>query len=361
MENIGINKRDIALDVTKGLAITLVVFIHVVQSYVGNWSALTHIWYWEADHYFIMPLFIFISGYLALSKPDFKMIQRRSQQLIPPYIVWSIILYFFSSFVSFGFLIRSNLIKTLLYDIWTLNPSSIWFLPALLGLCFILYLTRGKPWAMLIAILAIYGLSQIPWPTAINNIHIPKTTWFSTLAWFMPFFTGGYFISKYREKLHRLRFAKWFCLVAFPVFFLLGRNLIDNASLFSWPGIFATRGEMITGFYMFSMALLGTGMAFSLADLLARVVVIRRPLQYLGGITLGIYCSHPLFLTLGIGSGIVRILLTTLVAISLSIPLIWVLQRSRITNYLFLGGGQKLFSRKIITQETPAPTTAIKG
>jgi fucose 4-O-acetylase-like acetyltransferase len=360
VENIG-KKRDVALDVAKGLAITLVVFFHVLETHVNDWSATTQLWYWAAPNYFALPLFLFISGYLVHHRPDFKSIQRRTQQLMIPYVVWSIVLFFCSSFIATGFLVHGNLFKTILYDFWTLTTSSLWFLPAILVLYLIIYFTRGKPWGLLIALFATYGLSQTPWPSTIGNINIPGTIWFITLAWFLPFFAAGYLISKYRDKLHSFRFIKWFCLIAFPVIFILGWKLNNSFVIFGWPDIFASRWDIVIAFYNFGMGMLGIGLSFALASLFTRVAVIRRPFQYLGGITLGIYCSHALFRTLGFGSGAMRVLLTTIIALTLSAALIWLLHRSRVTSFLFLGSGQKLFSRKkIITQDKPAPSTALK-
>jgi fucose 4-O-acetylase-like acetyltransferase len=361
MNNISV-KRDVALDVAKGIAIILVVLFHVMEFSSGDWSAFSRTWYGAFLYHSNMELFIFISGYLAyITKLDIKMIQHRSLQLIPPYLMWSIILFFCSSFIDTGFMLRSNLIKTILYGIWTLDLSSLWFLPLILGLCLILFLTRGKPWGVLVALLAVYGLSQIPWPNAIGNIHIPETAWFSMLAWFLPFFAGGYFISKYREKLHSLRYFKWFCLAAFPVVFVLGGQLNYNFFKFSWPDVSAPGWVIHTDFYEFGITVLFIGMAFAVAAFFARVSTIRRPFQYLGGITLGIYCSHALFRTIGIGSGILRGFLATLSVLLLSTALVWILQRTRVTNFLFLGGGQKVFSqKKIITPDKSAPATALK-
>jgi fucose 4-O-acetylase-like acetyltransferase len=352
-------KRDIALDVAKGLAIILIVYFHVLETYVGDWQTTTQLWYWAAPNHFALPLFVFISGYLV-HKLEFKQITHRAQQLMIPYLVWSIVLFFFTSFIATGFLVHGNLFKTLLYDFWTLTTSSLWFLPALLVLYIIVYMTRGKLWVVLLAISVMYGLSQIPWPTSIGNVHIPETAWFLTLAWFLPFFAAGYFISKYREKLHALGFVKWFCLVAFPVLFILGGKLSYTTSTFGWPNIFATKWDIAARFFAFGMGFLGIGMVFAVSSILAKLSVIRWPFQFLGKITLGIYCSHALFRTIGIGSGIPRVLLTILITLLITATLVWLLQRTRITNFLFLGVGQKPKPRKIETEGKTSPAFKFK-
>ncbi|MFA5309356.1 MAG: acyltransferase family protein [Dehalococcoidales bacterium] len=339
-------KRDVSLDVARGMAIALVVFLHVFESYTYDWPTVTHNWYWVGIHQFAMPLFIFISGYLAYAKLDLKMIQRRAWQLLPPYLVWSIIYYFVFSYVIQLFHLRSNLFKNLAYDIWTLNPSSFWFFPVLLALCVILYLTRGKLWLTLLTLLGFYGLSQVPWPGSVGGIHIPDTHWFSALAWFLPFFALGYFIAKYKEKLYRLRYIKWACLAAFPVFFILAGNLNYNELIHSWASVSMSGWYIGAGFYMFGMGLVGIGAALAVSDLIARVAGVRWVFQYLGAISLGVFCTHSLFRTIGFGSGLGRVFLTTLIDLVLSAALVWVLQKSRITNFLLLGGGLKSLQRK---------------
>lgn len=353
-----VSKRNIALDVTKGLAIILVVFGHALETNVVDWQKVSHLWYFAAIHHFHMALFMFISGYLAYSKLDGKFLQRRFLQLIPTYIIWTIVFYFV--FAITGFPPRNgNLIWTLLWYTWTLNTSGLWFLLAIFALYILFYLVRGNIWGILGIILLAYTLSQLPWLTA--RLHISSTSWFDKIAWFMPFFAGGYFISKYRDKLHSLGFIKWFCLVAFPVFFWLGKDLNYSLPLLSWPdyAVFL-KPPFISAFYVFWMALLGIGMAFAVADLLVRVVAVRRGLQYLGSITLGIYCAHGFFRTLGVGNGIVKILTVTVVALLLSTALVWLLQRSRITNFIFLGDAQKLVSRRIPKQVSPPAIKVIK-
>jgi hypothetical protein len=163
----------------------------------------------------------------------------------------------------------------------------------------------------------------------------------------MPFFACGYFVSQYKDKLRRLSFLRWIALVAFPIFFIIGGDLNYSTPLYSWPDYtFFTRGDLVFAFYRLWMALLGIGMTFAVVDLLVRVAVMRRVLCHLGGITLGIYCAHSLWRNIGIGTGIEWISSGTLVALLLSVALIWVLQRAWVTDYLFLGGAQRLVPRK---------------
>jgi fucose 4-O-acetylase-like acetyltransferase len=349
MENNG-TKRNVVLDVVKGMAIILVVFGHAEETAYGADPTMIDSWYypavhmvWAATHHFHMAVFIFISGYLAYSKLDTKFMQRRFLQLIPGFLTWTIVFYFTFSILDFP-PIQSNPFKTLWFYTWTLDNSGFWFLLALFALYSLTYLVKRNLWGILGIIIAAYFLSQVPWPQSLSSLS--QTHWFQRVAWFMPFFAGGYFISKYQVKLRSLGFIKWFCLVAFPVVGWLGQRLNYTLPLYSWPDYTVyLKMDFVSGFFIFFMALLGIGMIFAVAELLAKIGAFRRPLQYLGSITLGIYCAHSLFRTIGVGNGVVKILSVTVVATLLSAALVWLLQRFKITDYLFLGGAQNLVSR----------------
>jgi fucose 4-O-acetylase-like acetyltransferase len=334
--------RSIVLDATKGLAIILVVYGHAIERNIANWP---NVWYWAAIHHFHMPLFMFISGYLAYGRLGSKWLGRRFLQLMIPYCAWHVILYYWSTFSFSGlrgiYPTQGGLIKSLISSTASLNASGLWFLPALFALCVLIYLAKGKPLVILIITVITYIISQLSVPAFLSNSM-------SRIAWFMPFFACGYFISQYKASLRPLSFAKWAALVAFPLCFILGGSLNYTTPLYTWPDytVFA-EGNIVFGFYRFAMALLGIGMTFTAIVLLMKVMTIRRILCYLGLITIGIYPAHSLWMKVGIGSGTLTALLVTIIALLLSIVIVKIFQRFWITDYLFLGGAQKLVPREV--------------
>ena len=349
--------RNIILDCVKGVAIVLVVFGHEIETYF-HWHSVSGsargLWYWAAIHHFHMALFIFISGYLAFGKLDFKYLQRRSLQLIPAFILWSIVLYYCSTFWFTGlrdvYPVKTSLIYSLPYCLWSLDLSGLWFLPLLLALYFIAYAGRRHLSIVFGIILLSYMISQLPWPSwSVFNHQLTKPEWFSRIAWFMPIFVSGYLVSKYKDRLRKISFIKWFALIAFPVFLILGGELNYTTPLYSWPvyTVF-THGDMVFAFYGLLMTFLGIGMVFAIVSLIARVSYLWRPWAYLGQITLGIYCGSNLCRNIGIFTGIWWMISATLISILFSVALIWLLQRFRITDYIFLGGAQKLVPRETL-------------
>lgn len=352
MSDIKIRDRNLVLDAAKGIAIVLVVFGHEISTYTQDWQVTSRLWYWSALHHFHMALFFFICGYIAYGAVNTKWVKRRLAQLVPVYILWSIVLYYCSTLWFTGlrevYPTQGGLIKSLLYCTWSQDTSGLWFLPLLIALCILTYLTRSNIVIMFgIAVIA-YVASQIALLSpGLLGYFASKTAWFSHLAWFIPFYISGYLISRYKEKLLKLYSIKWFALIAFPIIFIFAGELNYTTPLYSWPdfSIF-TNGNFVFGFYRLLMVFLGIGMVFAVVKLLMLITITKRIFVHLGTITLGIYCASSLARNIGIGTGILWIVSATLVSLVVSSILIWALKKLKITNYLFLGGAQELVGRK---------------
>ena len=333
--------RNAVLDAAKGVAIILVVFGHAIER---NMVDPTNLWYWTAIHHFHMELFMLISGYLAYGKLDSKWLSRRFLQLIPTYIAWSFVLYYWSAFPFSGlggiYPTNGGPIISLLKITASLNLSGLWFLPALFALCTMMFIIKGKPLPILAITAVAYVISQSPMPQGFRFLNSSM----SRIAWFMPFYAFGYFIAQYKNELYSYSFLKYIALVAFPVLFILGDHSWNhNYPIYSWGNYtILASGDIAFFFYRFIMSILGIGMTFALLELFLKVVAVRRILCYFGFITLGIYPAHLLWLKIGIGSGITMVISATLISLLLSVALIWLFQRVRITEYLLLGGAQKL-------------------
>lgn len=81
-------KRIEALDIAKGLAIFLVVWMHCIQ-YIGNSSFDNQLY--SIVYSFHMPLFLLISGYLfykSLGKDFRTTIKKRAVRLLVPNLLW---------------------------------------------------------------------------------------------------------------------------------------------------------------------------------------------------------------------------------------------------------------------------------
>lgn len=115
------------LDVLKGIGICLVVFAHLNL----NEELIKFI------HYFTIPLFFFVSGFVFKPKNNFEFIRDKFKRILLPFYVFStitFIIYYFTHFPDAGSAIKDFLIGTLLgiasedYLSWNV---ALWFLPSL--------------------------------------------------------------------------------------------------------------------------------------------------------------------------------------------------------------------------------------
>ncbi len=353
----GGKKRIVSLDIARALVIIFVVLGHSIETVINNYEQVTHTWYWLFAHFFNIPVFLFVSGFLTFGKLGGRTIPRRFLQLMIPFVIWTMVFYFWSTHVIHGFPVRSDVFKTVLFYTWTMDMSGLWFFPLLFALTLLVYLVRSKPWAILGIIAAAYLLDQVPWTQA---LHLPQTHWLNMIAWYMPFFAGGYFIAKYKDKLASFGWVKWACLAIFPaLFFASGGLKYVLEPTGGWPAYtqFASPRVAAAIFYIFGMGLLGSGMILAVSDLLARTAVTRNTLIFVGAMTLGIYADHSLLRTFYLGSGAIAMVSGFVISMAGAVIMTWLLQKTTITNDIFLGGlGRFIHSRPRATLKPAVET-----
>jgi len=324
--------RNLTLDLIKGCAIVLVILGHSIQENISNYWLM---WYYHAIYALHMPLFMFISGYLAYGKLDFRWLSRRFLQLMTPYVSWHFILYYWSTFKFSGLQTfypnEGGVLGSLLH--MTIYATGLWFFLILFLLFCLLYLTRGNRFALFsITLLAVTIMVIIPEIPRLEPMLNGNLRAIGKVIWFMPFLASGYLASMYKEKIMKLESLKWILLVAFPILFWIIGN--EKYTLSVYPTIII---------YRYVIAFLGIGMVFSVIKLLPKVGIIQRFLCYLGLITIGIYPGHTMWLKLGVGDGIINVITATIVSLLLAVVIIQVFQRFKITDYLFLGKGKTVF------------------
>ena len=122
-----IGKRIVWADALKGMLIIIVVLGHSIQaSMIKMDMSCLDDYLWNLIYSFHMPAFIAVSGYLAFRKNAAggknewsSFAWRRFRQLLIPFLLWSIVLFYVNHNVSH------------IYD-YILNPQkSLWFLWAL--------------------------------------------------------------------------------------------------------------------------------------------------------------------------------------------------------------------------------------
>ena len=89
IENISHKERNPLIDVVKGLAILLVIYGHVLQTYYHDWERV-----YMPILMCHMPLFMFLSGlfvYPSVANGKFKdYVQKKYFRLLQPWILWGV-------------------------------------------------------------------------------------------------------------------------------------------------------------------------------------------------------------------------------------------------------------------------------
>lgn len=164
------NVRDVSLDITRILALFLVIVVH---TYKGDLSVANFL---ELGFFFIgklgVPLFVMISGALLLNKNVLMetFYQKRAVRVLLPWVFWSII-YFLVEYVVITSI--QNQPQLLLKNFLTIMLSDFWFMPMILGLYWLtpylkkmsLSVTNWQPlfwgWVALVSVLPLVYLSPL--------------------------------------------------------------------------------------------------------------------------------------------------------------------------------------------------------
>ena len=322
------NERDLSLDVIKGFAILLVVFGHAIQINLNDFDENL---IFRLIYSFHMPLFMFVSGYIASKTKifDLHLIKKKFFTLVIPFLVWYLISYFvksdFNNTNIFGYIM--NLIKS--------PDNGLWFLWILfLNFCVLTLVIKLQSYNKILPIILINPLLFIIG-------HKVDILGAKLLAWYFVFFLAGFLISK-NKKLFEAYFksAFIFSIIIFPVFILFWHRT-DGPLFLSTINISQASiiGKAIRLAYNYVVAFLAISIVFYVIKSID-ILKQNKTLIYLGGITLDIYILHFYFL-FGLGSGIVRIVTTFVFALFCSITFSYFIRKSRKATSLLFGIGIK--------------------
>lgn len=184
--------RDTYLDCLKGLLIFLVVFGHCIQ-YGSGAEYLQMGGYWEnpvmkAIYSFHMPLFVFISGYLAYySARKYGVVDaciRRWKHLIVPIASWVPIVALLNIVIDRSSVDVKDIIRIFLTDFWFL-------------------------WTILVSITVVTAAEKIParYKTLFYTMVVvacfllPDMFWAHAHKFMLPYYVAGYYIARRRGNL----------------------------------------------------------------------------------------------------------------------------------------------------------------
>lgn len=211
------NKRDINLDLMKGMAIILVVYGHShFIPIIGKWIYTFH-----------MPLFFFLSGCLVKNQYSIK---RNLKRIILPYFSFALIICFVTLIISFVvseinnisplsevlkkiIYFKSNLIEAIKGNEKSFFFKTLWFLPVLFVVqTLYFYIQKGLNkyihiiccLFLLISIFLFY-----------KNINLPY--FIDTIFLTIPYYHCGRIFYTYREKLKKISTINLVYFIFIPI------------------------------------------------------------------------------------------------------------------------------------------------
>lgn len=178
-----VKNRESYFDNAKFILIILVVFGHVIRSFIDDNEFMMNVY--KFVYTFHMPAFILISGFFAKGYNKKGYVQKIFKKLIIPYLIFQGI------YSVYYFFIESE--STFAVD--PLNPHwSLWFLMSLFfwNLFLFVYTKFEKKWAMLIAIGLGVAIGYVD--SASNYLSVSRT------FVFFPLFLAGFYLDKSHFK-----------------------------------------------------------------------------------------------------------------------------------------------------------------
>lgn len=300
------SNRSTLIDALKGFAILLVILGHSIQSYIVDYDSNI---LFRLIYSFHMPLFMFLSGYVT-SYLGAHSLQSKITRLVSPFISWYIVSYWINSaYLTINF-----------YDYimrWIKSPDyGLWFLWVLfLCYCVLAICQRlGKYIPIELSIILVYSIIYFT-PVSIMGVGM--------LKWHFVFFATGYLI-----KQHQTRFVKYqpyliSAIILYPILFQYWHRLEAPVFLAQLTAIFKAYhipgSGLITLIFNYCIGFLGITVTYLLIKFAEKLKYISKGLCYLGSYTLDIYVFHILFLRYGFGSGYIKIITASVIALFISL------------------------------------------
>lgn len=337
-------KRDIFLDVAKGLAIILVVVGHICQ---GARTDFDHFFPFRLIYSFHMPMFICLAGMVAslkiksffpLSTVNITVYNAKKEvwgattRLFIPFIAWTVV-YYFSNHNDGTMKYFKSVISSPDWSLWFLlalfycrifleSIRSIVILARIaLTKMFKRDFQRIEHYIVSAIIILIFFLIFIKYCPSSFGLYFFKN--------YFPYYILGIFLYKYKEKIWYRPQIQSACLIVFCVLMPFWYRT-EPGPAEVWLAQFMSPGKA-SMLFRYTVAICGT-MAFILVVKLlvrARISWINIALAFSGSMTLGVYALHQQFMW------IPPVFLGTVAA---SLLVTWLIGKIPVVRFFLLGG-----------------------
>jgi fucose 4-O-acetylase-like acetyltransferase len=291
------------LDALRGFTMILVVANHVSRvGFEQNWKFSSSLPFLLL---FRMPLFFFISGFLAYKTAQvwnastFKQLvtKKVKVQIIPTVIF----------FFLYNAVVSPNFIDGVIYHFHAATKGGYWFTIVLLWMFLIYYVfsyleskLRIKSCVPILTLFVIslcfyetcYMPKLFPWAQGYKGEPIQwlNDTSINQIFYFFPFFLFGNIVHRYWDKAQQVMDSKWFYPTVIVVVILSTMDVLKWHNLrFEWTNLPSTLAKfgLLTIVFMYFRYY---------KDHFTKRSVVGISLQYIGRRTLDIYLIHFLFL-----------------------------------------------------------------
>ena len=291
------------LDALRGFTMILVVANHVSQmGFEQHWKYSSSLPFLLL---FRMPLFFFVSGFLAYKASQIWNLHNLGQLLLKKLRVQLVPTAVF--FVLFCALICQNFADSLISNLHSPTKGGYWFTIALLWMFVIYYLLayaesklKWRSWIpitlLFLVSLGFYETCFLPKQFAWAQGHKgPSIEWMNDLClervfYHFPFFVFGNIVHRYWDKAQRVMDSRWFYPLVIVVVILSTADVIKWHNLkFAWTNLPSTLAKfgLLTIVFMYFR---------NYQKYFTRLTVVGSSLQYIGRRTLDIYLIHFFFM-----------------------------------------------------------------
>lgn len=355
-----VRQRDDRIDALRGLAISLVVLGHCLIRMVPASTTAAPGLQFEAGlgwvpislmanpllnviYTFHMPLFAFLSGFVLLGSSigyGWRLVKRRFLALMVPYFSWM-----FASWALGGERSVIGLLRFM--GAGVLNdqaPGSLWFLYALFVciVCFAVVSNASQSETALVSSAVFVGaLGLLPMAGHEHFLGV------SEVAWIYPFFVAGFISAKHRSALDGLRYGLPLALGVWMLSLPLVWPITVTGSRWWFSAFAATLaaghvpGAAFVAKGLWASARVAGAMGGVFVSYYAYTYIRGGALRiqaWVGRRSLGIYAIHGFFLTaFGLTAHLPRLIVMFAFAMTGSIAVTWLMEKSWWTRIVFLG------------------------
>ena len=321
------SKRLESLDIAKGIGILLVVVGHTMSPVMEGHSIIK--WIYSIIYTFHMPIFFFISGYLAtklVTKPvkKIELLKQRLVRLMIPYCSWAVV-YLPMKIVMSEHVRFSSEYKWYSFFLGNNPDGQLWFLYVLFVISvFMIFLVNTKNITLLTVVFVIGSLFAPLIPYSIGFTSISLT--------FSLYQVGFFFLG----TLIALKCDLNKTTSNLPAF-VVSVIILTSYSVVLW----IHKNEV--WFLQTTAAFCGVYICMYISNLLAKTH-LKKPLSYLGKKSMEIYLLHGPLLVIGriilpkiISDTVLYIIVLTIISIAISILISLVVNKIKIARLLFFG------------------------